>query len=54
LPSELIPVEVLESTGIETVLELSTPGGYTLRFPPHVESERLASVLAAIGGDAAC
>lgn len=54
LPPELIPVEVIESTGIDTVLELTTPGGYTLRFPPHVESERLAAVLAAIAGETSC
>lgn len=54
LPSELIPVEVIESTGIDTVLELVTPGGLTLRFPADIRPQQLTAVLTAIGGDASC
>ena len=53
-PAELISVEVVASTGDESALELTTPGGYTLRIPPHVAPARLAAVLAAISGGAAC
>lgn len=50
---ELVPVEVVASPtdnqhAIHS-LELTTPTGFSLRFPADIQSEQLAAVLTAIG-----
>ena len=59
--AELVPVEVIEANdrgddrgSASCLMEVAMPGGLTLRFPADVRPRQLASVLAALVGDAAC
>ncbi|MBX3427878.1 MAG: hypothetical protein KF688_19520 [Pirellulales bacterium] len=59
--AELVPVEVIEANdrgdeegSAPCLMEVATPGGFTLRFPADVPPRQLAAALAAIVGDAAC
>ena len=53
--ADLIAVEVVESVDASPVseprspsLELAMPGGFTLRFPATIETQRLSALLAAV------
>ncbi len=58
--AELVPVSIVETidSGVDRApappLEVTTPGGLTLRFPADIRPQQLTAVLTAIGGDAAC
>ena len=51
-PVELVPVEVVDSIGSSTEsappLEVTTPSGYTLRFPATLAPRQLDALLGAI------
>ncbi len=54
---ELVPVKVIESSGSPAncdapsrLLEIVTPTGFTLRFPPEIERQQLGALLSAIAG----
>ncbi|QDU89503.1 hypothetical protein Pla175_28950 [Pirellulimonas nuda] len=53
---ELIPVDVVEPPGGLSAdrLELTTPGGFTLRFPADIAPRQLGAVLGVIEGGAPC
>lgn len=59
--ADLVPVAVIEANdrvddggSAACLMEVATPGGFTLRFPVDVGPRQLAAVLAAIAGDPAC